>query len=181
MSAFVIASVLDSARAASSDKLSPSGEYLFFVLAIPLWILLLRLEGLYDRDEERTDHSTVDDIVGVFRSVTVGVWVFALFGVATGLVQPVLARLGIFWLLAVVLIPTLRAGARTLCRHLPGYTQNALIVGAGNVGQQLAVKLMNHREYRIRLVGFVDDRPTELDDELAVRMMVIVWCSDSVF
>ena len=69
--------------------------------------------------------------------------------------------------LAIVLIPTLRAVARTLCRHLPGYTQNAVIVGAGHVGQQLALKLTNHREYGINLVGFVDDRPTELDDELA--------------
>ena len=54
----------------SYDKVSPGYEYAAFLLAIPLWILLLRLEGLYDRDEERTDHSTVDDIVGVFRSVT---------------------------------------------------------------------------------------------------------------
>jgi exopolysaccharide biosynthesis polyprenyl glycosylphosphotransferase len=156
------------------DRITPGFEYLAFFLAIPGWLLLLRLEGLYDRDEERTDHSTVDDIVGVFRSVTIGVWVFALFGVATGLVQPVLSRLGAFWALAVVLIPTLRALARTLCRHLPGYTQNAVIVGAGNVGQQLAVKLMNHREYRIRLVGFVDDRPTELDDELAERLPLLL-------
>ena len=71
------------------DRVSPGYEYLAFLLAIPGWLLLLRLEGLYDRDEERTDHSTVDDIVGVFRSVTIGVWVFALFGVAT---QPRAAR-----------------------------------------------------------------------------------------
>jgi exopolysaccharide biosynthesis polyprenyl glycosylphosphotransferase len=170
MSAFVAATVLETAGDASSDKLSPLGEYAFFVLAIPLWILLLRLEGLYDRDEERTDHSTVDDIVGVFRAVTVGVWVFALFGVATHAVQPVLSRLGLFWLLAIVLVPTLRAGARVLCRHLPGYTQNALVVGAGRVGQQIALKLANHREYGIHLVGFVDDQPTELDDELAQQL-----------
>ena len=74
------------------DRVSPGYEYLAFILAIPGWVILLRLEGLYDRDEERTDHSTVDDIVGVFRSVTIGVWVFALFGVATGLVRPGLAR-----------------------------------------------------------------------------------------
>ena len=108
-------------RGATGDRVSPGFEYLAFLLAIPGWLLLLRLEGLYDRDEERTDHSTVDDIVGVFRSVTIGVWIFALFGVATHLVQPVLGRLGVFWLAAVVLIPTLRAVARTLCRHLPGY------------------------------------------------------------
>ena len=85
-------------RARSATGSAPGMEYLALLLAIPFWLLLLRLEGLYDRDEERTDHSTVDDIVGVFRSVTIGVWVFALFGVATHLVQPVLGRLGIFWL-----------------------------------------------------------------------------------
>jgi exopolysaccharide biosynthesis polyprenyl glycosylphosphotransferase len=172
--AFVLANTLLSRVGDSADKVTPGYEYVAFLLAIPLWILLLRLEGLYDRDEERTDHSTVDDIVGVFRSVTVGVWVFVLFGVATGLVQPMLARLGLFWLAAVMLIPALRAVGRVLCRHMPGYTQNALIVGGGNVGQQLALKLMNHREYGIRLVGFVDDRPTDLDEELAARLPVLL-------
>jgi exopolysaccharide biosynthesis polyprenyl glycosylphosphotransferase len=172
--AFVLANLLLPTVIETSDRVSPGYEYAAFLIAIPLWILLLKLEGLYDRDEERTDHSTVDDIVGVFRGVTVGVWVFAIFGMATSLVQPVLGRLGLFWLLAVVLVPTLRAVARVMCRHLPGYTQNALILGAGKVGQQLALKLTNHREYGINLVGFVDDQPTELDDELAERLPLLL-------
>ena len=95
---FVLASLLVPHAGATADRVSSGMEYLALLLALPFWVLLLRLEGLYDRDEERTDHSTVDDIVGVFRSVTIGVWMFALFGVATHLVQPVLGRLGIFWL-----------------------------------------------------------------------------------
>ena len=134
----------------------------------PGWILLLRLEGLYDRDEERTDHSTVDDIVGVFRSVTIGVWVFALFGVATNLVQPVLARLGVFWLVAVVLIPTLRAVARVA---LPPSARLHAERGHRRRGQRRPAA----RAQAARTIastastssGFVDDRPTELDDELA--------------
>ena len=172
--AFAIANALAPAFDHGVDRVSPGLEYAAFMLAIPLWILLLRLEGLYDRDEERTDHSTVDDIVGVFRSVTIGVWVLALFSVATSMVQPGLARLGLFWIIAVALIPTLRAAGRVICRQLPGYTQNAVIVGGGKVGQQLALKLTNHREYGIRLVGFVDDRPTELDEELAERLPVLL-------
>ena len=78
----------------------------------------------------------------------------------------------------IVLIPTLRAGARLVCRHLPGFDQNAVIVGAGKVGQQLALKLLNHREYGINLVGFVDDRPTELDDELAERLPLLLGGPD---
>jgi exopolysaccharide biosynthesis polyprenyl glycosylphosphotransferase len=176
--AFVLADMLLPALDGSADKVAPGYEYVAFVVAIPFWILLLRLEGLYDRDEERTDHSTVDDIVGVFRSVTIGVWVFALVDAAASAVQPVWSRLALFWGLAVVLIPTLRAGARVLCRHLPGYTQNALIVGAGRVGQQLALKLANHREYGIHLVGFVDDRPVELDPDLAERFPLLLGGPD---
>ena len=37
---------------------------------------LARLYGLYEHDEERTDHSTVDELVGVFHLVTVGAWLF---------------------------------------------------------------------------------------------------------
>ena len=141
--AFVLAKILLPPSAAEmGDRVHAGLEWVAFLLAIPLWTLLLKLEGLYDRDEEHTDHSTVDDIVGVFRSVTIGVWVFALIDVLSSAVQPGVARLGVFWLLAVALIPILRAVARVLCRHLPGYTQNALIVGAGNVGQQLALKLL---------------------------------------
>ena len=171
---FVLANLILPSFSESGDKVGPQYEYAVFLLALPLWILLLRLEGLYDRDEERTDHSTVDDIVGVFRAVTIGVWLFALFGVATNAVHPLLGRLGLFWVIAVLLVPTLRAGARVLCRHLPGYTQNAVIVGAGKVGQHLALKLTNHREYGIHLVGFVDDQPTELDDELAQRLPLLL-------
>ncbi|HEX6724365.1 MAG TPA: exopolysaccharide biosynthesis polyprenyl glycosylphosphotransferase, partial [Gaiella sp.] len=58
------------------------------------------------------------------------------------------------------------------------YEQNAVIVGAGHVGQQLALKLTNHREYGINLVGFVDDRPTQLDDELAQRLPLLLGGPD---
>ena len=88
IASFAVASVLLAPQLGSADKVGPLVEFVVFLLAIPFWILLLRLEGLYDRDEERADHSTVDDIVGVFRAVTIGVWAFAVFGVATNLVQP---------------------------------------------------------------------------------------------
>ena len=100
IASFAIASVLVAPQSGAADKVGPRFEFVVFLLAIPFWILLLRLEGLYDRDEERADHSTVDDIVGVFRAVTIGVWVFAVFGVVTNLVQPVLGRLGVFWVVA---------------------------------------------------------------------------------
>ena len=43
-----------------------------FLLTVPAWIVITKLYGLYDHDEERADHSTADDFGGVFHMVTVG-------------------------------------------------------------------------------------------------------------
>ena len=55
-------------------------EWIGLVVALPAWILMAKVYGLYDRDEERADHSTVDDLVGVFHLVTVGAWLLFLGG-----------------------------------------------------------------------------------------------------
>ena len=88
-------------------------QTLVFALSLPAWILLAKLYGLYDRDEQRTDHTTVDDIVGVFHFIGTGVWFsFAIrWLVAPG--QPDLPKLFTFWLLALALVTGGRSvGAR---------------------------------------------------------------------
>ena len=44
--------------------------------------------------------------------------------------------------------------------------QNTIIVGAGDVGQSIARKLLRHPEYGLNLVGFVDGRPKPRQDGL---------------
>ena len=46
-------------------------------------------------------------------------------------------------------------------RQTDAYIQNTLIIGAGQVGQLIAKKLLQHPEYGLRIVGFVDDNPAE--------------------
>ena len=65
-----------------------------------------------------------------------------------------------------MLIPLARCGARAICRRRPEYVQNTIIVGAGHVGQLIAHKYLQHPEYGINLVGFVDDTPRERRDDL---------------
>ena len=127
---------------------------------------MAKLYGLYDRDEERTDHSTVDDLVGVFHLVTVGTWLFFAFA-ARHRSSPTRASRGSlgFWLFAIVSITAGRAIARGARRQHLAYVQNTIIVGAGDVGQLVAQKLRQHPEYGINLVGFVDGNPKERDDE----------------
>ena len=126
-----------------------------------MWVLAAKLYGLYDRDEERATHSTADEVVSVFHLVTVGVWLFYATSWLVGLSSPDQAKLTTFWFLALVFIVAARSAARTLARRQSAYVQNALIVGAGEVGQLIGRKLLQHPEYRINLLGFIDADPKD--------------------
>jgi exopolysaccharide biosynthesis polyprenyl glycosylphosphotransferase len=141
---------------ASADHVAPIWEIGLFAASLPLWVLLARVYGLYDRDEERSDHSTVDDIVGVFQVVTLGTWGFLVITHVLHLPYPHLGRLVVFWLLALVLVPLLRAVSRAIGRRQSAYIQNVIIVGSGQVARLLADKIEKHPEYGLRCVGFVD-------------------------
>ena len=158
--AFMIAELLAGAPAAS-DVLDSRTEFVVFLLTIPGWIVLAKLYGLYDHDEERADHSTADDVVGVFHMLTVGAWGFYAFVWATDVFGTDFPKLVWFWLLGIAFVSGGRAIARGYCRRQIQYLQNTVIVGAGDVGQLVARKLLRHPEYGINLVGFVDAAPRE--------------------
>src|SRR5439155_548977 len=89
-----------------------------------------------------------------------------------GLVQPHVWRLIVFWALATGLIAVTRCLARAYCRRRIAYLQNVVVVGAGEVGQFIARKLLQHTEYGVNLLGFVDAEPKALRDDLAaVRVL----------
>ena len=134
VTSFLVAQWLLAPEMRVADGISPSAETLLFIATLPAWLVLAKLHGLYDRDEERTDHSTVDDLPGVFQMLMAGVWLFFIVTWLTDIVVPVLGKLVAFWLLAVVLVSLLRAGSRALCRRQAAYLQNTVIVGAGEHG-----------------------------------------------
>jgi exopolysaccharide biosynthesis polyprenyl glycosylphosphotransferase len=156
----------------ADDEVGLLSEYLLFLLTLPGWILVARVHGLYDRDEERADHSTVDDIVGVFHLVTIGAWLLVAGSLVTGVAEPELLKLVVFWLVAIAVVSAFRSIARAACRRSPAFVQNAVIVGAGDVGQLIARKLIGHPEYGINVVGFVDAQPklrrADLPEQLSV-------------
>ena len=74
------------------DTVVPQWELVLFCASLPLWVILARLHGLYDRDEERTDHSSVDDFFGVLQVVTIGTWIFLVGTHIVQLAHPTLER-----------------------------------------------------------------------------------------
>ena len=143
-----------------------AGRVAFFAATLPGWVVVAKLYGLYDNDEERTDHSTADEFVGVFHLITIGAWIMYAGAWITGVWEPHLAELVFFWGAGIGLVTAGRASARAVCRQTVSYLQNPIIVGAGDVGQLVARKLLKHPEYGINLVGFVDASPREPRQDL---------------
>lgn len=128
---------------------------------------LAAVYGLYSRDLERSDHTTADDlpqIVHVAVMVTCATAIALSLGSGQISIEPLLAACaGI-----VLLMSTTRAIVRTIKGRRPRFRQRTVIVGAGEVGQRLAAKLISRPVHGYELVGFVDDDlPTAVDPAVA--------------
>jgi exopolysaccharide biosynthesis polyprenyl glycosylphosphotransferase len=124
--------------------------------ALPLWVLLNKLLGLYDRDAHLIHKSTLDEIPKIGLSAVLGTTLLYM------LVPPVVGfDLGrpqtmAFAGFAFLWFCVLRGGVRALLlRHQP--PERCVIVGSGGVAGMVARKLAVHPEYGVRLVGLVDE------------------------
>jgi exopolysaccharide biosynthesis polyprenyl glycosylphosphotransferase len=159
--AFLTSQEIYAMRVHAPGGLSQLLEFVTFALALPLWVVAAKVYGLYDKDEERTDHSTPDDFARLFHLVTVCTFLLYAASRMTRWFNPEFSKIFVFWFLAIIATGVLRALARTVCRRNIHYLQNTIILGAGDVGQSIARKLLSHTEYGINLVGFVDGTPKE--------------------
>ena len=156
-----------------NGTLGSARELILFAASLPCWVLVAKLHGLYHRDDERTDHCTTDDIVGVFHLVTIGAWLLLVVSRLGGWDGPGILSLTAFWLLAVCILPVSRAAARLICRRRPAYQQNTVIVGAGDIGQLICRKLVKHPEYGANVVGFVDRAPKARRPDLPEHLSIL--------
>jgi exopolysaccharide biosynthesis polyprenyl glycosylphosphotransferase len=154
--AFALIQVLSLPWRSNGDRIPTSEEIPLFILAIPVWVVAAKLYGLYSRDQWRTEHSTADDVVGVFHMVMIGAWLLFIAATVTDVADPSVVKLAAFCLLAIVCIPTARAGARALARRSVAYRQNTIVVGTDPVARALAQKFVSRPEYGIDVVGFID-------------------------
>jgi exopolysaccharide biosynthesis polyprenyl glycosylphosphotransferase len=163
---FALANTFVGPAGGDLGRVNALGELIVFLATVPLWVVAAKIYGLYDHDEERADHSTVDEVVAVFHLVTVGSWGLFIGAWVTELAYIDFVKLAVFWACAIGCVSVARAGARAVCRRRLAYLQNTVIVGAGDVGQLVARKILQHPEYGINLVGFVDSAPKDRRSDL---------------
>lgn len=156
-----------------SGALGSAKEMVIFAATLPCWLVVAKVQGLYRADQERADHSTADDIVKVFYLVTIGVWVLLVASRLFGRMSPSIYALITFWAVAIGCLPLMRTVTRRLCRGSRAYVQNTLILGAGEVGQLIARKLVKHPEYGLNVVGFVDRQPKARRGDLPEHLAIL--------
>ena len=133
-------------------------ELVAFLAIVPLWVVGAKLFGLYGADEQRIDHSTVDEIVAVVLLDTVASWTLVAAAYLAGRLDTLAGDVVLFWLVALGAVVTVRSVTRALVRRRPSFRQRALILGADETGLLVARKLRQHPEYGVDVVGFADDR-----------------------
>jgi exopolysaccharide biosynthesis polyprenyl glycosylphosphotransferase len=158
-------SVAYSMAALADPRLRSLPSLIVFALALPLWIAAARICGLYALDDRRPGHSTLDEVLPLAQLLTAGAW-FGLLGTLALSQHAASKGVVVFWATSIVLVAMARSFARTTVRHHAAYPQRTVIVGAGDVGQLVARKLVQHPESGLRIVGFVDARPRPIRREL---------------
>jgi exopolysaccharide biosynthesis polyprenyl glycosylphosphotransferase len=122
--------------------------------SLPLWGIVFRSYGLYDRDMKRVSHSTLDDLPRLLHGIVVStVLLWLLLRITPpGAVpfKPVAVAGGV----SLVAIFSLRVGIRLLVAKLLG-PERCLLIGDRSVIDVLARKMRSHPEYNIEPVGLL--------------------------
>ena len=133
---------------------------------LPVWVLIKKLNGLYDRDANLFHKSTLDELGQILQSVGLGTAL--VYFVAPSLMPQIeLGRLpAVLYLAIATLLVALARGATRSLVASHAARERVLIVGTGFVGRLVAAKLRAHPEYGADVVGFIDDDAVEGDDLL---------------
>jgi len=130
------------------------------LVTLPLWILLLKIYGLYDADGKRVSHCTVDDVPWVFHAMVFGALALWTVFRATPLEKINLEQFVAFVITGWVCVLLARAATRRIFCALVA-PERVLLVTDEPLATLLVRKMRGHPEYRLAPSGYLDvsDRP----------------------
>jgi len=132
--------VLGAAATMSLSGPEPAAKALWFGAALPLWVVLAKLYGLYDADHTRIRHTTLDEAGRLFNWVTVSAALTLLLIAAVPQLSFSAGAAALAWGAALALAPIGRGAARGLWRRLIP-SERGLVVGDGELADSFARKL----------------------------------------
>jgi exopolysaccharide biosynthesis polyprenyl glycosylphosphotransferase len=135
---------------------------LIWVLAFaPVWILVIKLHGLYDRDHRRIRHSTLDELPVLISASTIGT---VAIGVLAHLIGPAPDLTDTAMIVLASTAFVVGASARGVTRHLwhaHRPKEKSALVGSGGPMMRLRRRIETHPEVHMSVVGYFGDRPVD--------------------
>jgi exopolysaccharide biosynthesis polyprenyl glycosylphosphotransferase len=113
---------------------------LWALATLPLWVVIAKLEGLYDADHPKIWHLTADEVPAVFHWVTLSVAGTLFLIRALPDVTLTVYSATTLYVVALASAYCLRAAARALWRRLVP-PERALVLGSGKLADAVARKL----------------------------------------
>jgi exopolysaccharide biosynthesis polyprenyl glycosylphosphotransferase len=166
--ALLAALLVSDAAASRAQTALPPRDLALFAVMLPAWLVGARLYGLYSVEGRPAMYRTAHEWVNLGHLVVLWTVAFSVVALTPQIDDdPARGRLLVFGVSAIALLTAGRVTSRALARRRDGYAQSAVIVGAGEVGQLVARKLLRHPEYGIDLVGFVDMPPAQRPPDIA--------------
>jgi exopolysaccharide biosynthesis polyprenyl glycosylphosphotransferase len=135
----------------------PRSAILLFMLLTPYWLAALWAFGMYREPGRSIGGYNLGEALNGLTALTSGSWLLLIILVIELGPQAPVSPLIAFWFLAVLIVPLARWIGRVTIWSRSSFQERVLIIGAGEVGHTLAAKIAGHAEYRIRLIGFLDD------------------------
>ncbi len=160
------------AAAAASIVIAASSADAFWALALlPLWVVIAKLLGLYDRDHSAIRHLTFDELPTIAAWAGIGVAGLALVLPQTpaGEVAPSAAVTA--WIIATVAALTFRGAARWLWRRISPREVTA-VLGAGDLAEMIRRKLELFPDMHLELLADADSQSFEQITEKVDRVIV---------
>jgi exopolysaccharide biosynthesis polyprenyl glycosylphosphotransferase len=124
------------------------------VLFSPVWVLVVKLQGLYDHDHRRIRHSTLDELPALVSASALGT--LALDGLL------VLTPAGALTSSTAVLVGLLVFAGSFMARAVIRFSWQrltevavGLVIGPGDVADRVARRIATHPEARLRLAGYL--------------------------
>jgi exopolysaccharide biosynthesis polyprenyl glycosylphosphotransferase len=137
-----------------SSQARPFGWCAIALATIPVWLVLFKTYGLYDRDIKRISHSTVDDLPWLLHALLVGCLLIWVFYKVLPVRQLVAADVALFAAFSTFVIIGMRWIARKLALGVLGH-ERVLFIGDGESTELLAQKMQAHPEYGLEPIGVV--------------------------
>jgi exopolysaccharide biosynthesis polyprenyl glycosylphosphotransferase len=141
------------------------GTLFWATLLSPVWILVLKVHGLYDNDHRRIRHSTLDELSSLVSACALGT--LALDGLLAlspvGPLSPASAILvGVTSLVGTFVA---RAVVRFGWHQMTGVA-TGLVIGPADAAEMVARRVATHPEARLQLVGFLAPEGEREPEEL---------------